>query len=682
MIPSPLSGRYELEEIVGTGGMSVVYRAWDLKYDREVAVKVLRSEFDTDENFIRQFNREARAAAQMSHPNIVHMYDVGQDGDVRYLVMEFVRGITLKEYIRQAGVLSAGKAVPIALKILAALDHAHTQGIVHRDIKPQNILVSADGQVKVADFGIARVVGSASSGNSDTNPFGTVQYFSPEQANGYPAVAQSDLYSMGVVLYEMLTGEVPFEGETAVSIALKHISTPPDPPSERNPLVTKALDEVILKALEKDSAKRYQSAADMAADLKKALKTPQGGFVNNKPDQESVPVRRARVRKIVIASVATFVCLGLIAAGFLVYARLATRVRVPSLRMSDIEDAQAQLEDRGLESVVLSQFDETVVYGMIIDQSPEPGSLLYPGEPVTLVMSLGREGAVVPDVGGMTRGEAMQAIEEAGLAVGEITLAISPDVPIGRVMSQAPGAGEPAPLYADVDLVISGESAVVPDLKGMDPATARDALGALGLNLGLVRQEASQETQGAIISQSLTADTRVLWGETVDVSVSAWRQSAFTRDVSVHLDLDHDQSAVVVALVDDNIEYVVYEGALDAGARTLFLALESRSEGLKILRTYIDDILTGEETIDFGYGEAAYTQSVSIALELTDEINIVRAALVVDDQERDVYRDTFAAGPQTLFLTLQSDTAGVQALRVYVNDALVRDTLVEFGLEG
>ena len=681
MIPSPLSGRYELEEIVGTGGMSVVYRAWDLKYDREVAVKVLRAEFDTDENFIRQFNREARAAAQMSHPNIVGMYDVGQDGDVRYLVMEYVRGITLKEYIRQSGALSAGKAVSIAQKILSALEHAHSQGIVHRDIKPQNILVAQDGQVKVADFGIARVVGSASNSNTDANPFGTVQYFSPEQANGNPAVAQSDLYSVGVVLYEMLTGEVPFEGETAVSIALKHISTPPDPPSKRNPQVSRALDEVILKALEKDSAKRYQSATDMIVDLKKALKNPEGGFVNRAHDPESGKSWREHLKKALIAAVIAILSLALIAAGLVIYARLSTRVRVPSVRMADIEDAQAQIEAQGLKSVVLQQFDETVVYGIIIEQSPEPGSLLYPGDAVTLIMSLGREGAVVPDLLGLTRGEAVAQIEAAGLAAGEITLDIAPDVPIGRVVRQSPEPNAQVPLYADVSLVISGESAMVPKLSGMDPASARDALGALGLNMGLVRQEPSQATQGSIISQSIPADTRVLWGETVDVAVSAWRQSAYARDVSVRLDLQHDQSGVVVTLVDDNIEYVVYEGALDQGPRTLFLALESRSEGLKILRTYIDGALVTEETVDFGYGEAAYTQSVSIALELTDDINIVRAALVQDGVERDVFRDTFSAGPQTLFLSLQSDTAGVQALRVYVNDELVRDTFVEFGLE-
>ena len=216
----PLSGRYELEEIVGTGGMAVVYRAWDLKLDREVAVKVLRTEYLTDQTRSSQFTHEAQATSKMSHPNIVGMYDVGQDGDTRYIVMEYVKGVTLESLIRSSGTIRPQRAVQITLKILQALGHAHKNNIVHRDVKPQNILVDADGRVKVTDFGIARMVGTTTSTINGQNILGSVHYFSPEQAQGKVAGPQSDLYSVGVVLYEMVTGRVPFDGDTPMTIAL------------------------------------------------------------------------------------------------------------------------------------------------------------------------------------------------------------------------------------------------------------------------------------------------------------------------------------------------------------------------------------------------------------------------------------------------------------------------------
>ena len=334
---APLSGRYELEEIIGTGGMSMVYRAWDLKYDREVAVKVLRAEFTEDEDFIRRFNVEAQAASKMSHPNIVNMYDVGRDGDTRYIVMEYVRGMTLKDQIRQQGKIETRRAVQIAQRILAAMDHAHEKGIVHRDIKPQNILIDREGNVKVADFGIARVVNSASGTKVGGNVMGSVHYFSPEQANGAVVDTKSDLYSVGVVLYEMLTGSVPFEGETAVAIALKHINDKPARPSELNENISNALDEVILKALEKDASARYQTAYAFAVDLKKALRMPAGGFVKRNGDsrrENEKNAGKAALRILLIALIAAILGGGAFS-GWRLFERLQTRVRVPSVLMDD-----------------------------------------------------------------------------------------------------------------------------------------------------------------------------------------------------------------------------------------------------------------------------------------------------------------------------------------------------------
>ncbi|MBR0463595.1 MAG: protein kinase [Clostridia bacterium] len=683
MIQSPLSGRYELEEIVGTGGMSVVYRAWDLKDDREVAVKVLRSELDTNENFIRQFNREARAAAQMSNPNIVTMYDVGQDGEVRYLVMEYVRGITLKDYIRQSGGLEPEESVQIALRILAALEHAHAHNIIHRDIKPQNILVALDGQVKVTDFGIAHVVGSASN-NNEVNPFGTVQYFSPEQANGNQADAQSDLYSVGVVLYEMLTGKVPFEGETAVSIALKHISEAPKPPSELNAAVSRALDEVILKALEKDKRNRYQTATEMSADLKRALRNPMGGFVNEPATGESQPVggdddRPSHAKSIALALIVIALSAALLTGGFFMAQKLATRVRLPSLAMADMDDALAQLEALNLTGSVQTRFDDQVVSGIVIDQAPQAGTLLYPGDEVTLFVSLGREDTLMPDVRGMTRTEAVMAIEQAGLVISDITLEISDDVPPGCVCGQLPQPGSPVTPFADVSLTVSGECANVPPLENLTVNEAFDTLNALGLNLGLVRQESSAEPAGRILSQSVPAGQRLLWGERVDIVISAFEEDLYTENVSIRMDLTDPTNEVYAVLVLDNIEYVVYEGTLSEGTRTLFLALESPLAGLRTLRVYANTIMISEENVDFGADSAAMlSQDVSLTLDLTEASNTVRAVLVDGETEREVYQGVFESGQRTLLLNLFSEREGVMSLRIYVNGELIRDTLVGF----
>ena len=253
MIGRVISNRYVVEEVVGTGGMAVVYRAWDTKQKQMVAIKVLRPEFESDQEFVRRFSREAEAAAKMSHENIVNLIDVGQDGDLRYIVMEYVDGQTLKDMIRTNGRLRPETAVRMAIRILAAVDHAHKNNIVHRDIKPQNILLDRQGTVKVADFGIARLKTAQTTRLEDGNnsALGSVHYFSPEQARGGYVDERSDLYSLGIVMYEMLTGDVPFDGENPVSIALMHINDPIVPPSKIVDGIPPALEKIVMKATDK-----------------------------------------------------------------------------------------------------------------------------------------------------------------------------------------------------------------------------------------------------------------------------------------------------------------------------------------------------------------------------------------------------------------------------------------------
>ena len=274
-----LANRYRLTEQIGMGGMAIVYRAVDLRTGHNVAVKVLRPEYNEDSEFISRFQREAEAASKMTHHNIVNLLDVGMDGENRYLVMEYVQGKTLKTVIQERGKLSPALAGQITIRILSALEHAHRNGIVHRDIKPQNILVHADGHIKVADFGIARIANSSTLTKGD-NVMGSVHYFSPEQAKGEGANATSDLYSTGVVLYEMLTGKVPYDGDNPVAVAMQHLHATPVPIQNLAPDVPPALVRVCMKAMEKNPAMRYQTARDMAADIRAALE--------NRPERPAV----------------------------------------------------------------------------------------------------------------------------------------------------------------------------------------------------------------------------------------------------------------------------------------------------------------------------------------------------------------------------------------------------------
>ena len=286
-----LGGRYEIINKIGNGGMATVYRATDLVLKRYVAVKILRDEFTTDEEFIRRFETEAQSAARLTHPNIVSIYDVGVDNGVYYIVMELIQGKTLKEIIvEERGPLPWKWSVNVAIQIASALEMAHKNNIIHRDIKPHNIIITEDGIAKVTDFGIAKAVS-----NSTITAFGTtigsVHYFSPEQAKGGYTDAKSDIYSLGVVMYEMLTGKVPFDADTSVSVALKHMQEDPVPPMEINPNIPKAVNDIILKAMQKEPMARYQTATAMLRDLAQALKNPDGEFVE-KEDLDDGLTRR------------------------------------------------------------------------------------------------------------------------------------------------------------------------------------------------------------------------------------------------------------------------------------------------------------------------------------------------------------------------------------------------------
>jgi len=464
-----LGGRYEIINKIGNGGMATVYRATDLVLKRYVAVKILRDEFTTDEEFIKRFETEAQSAARLTHPNIVSIYDVGVDNGVYYIVMELIQGKTLKEIIvEERGPLPWKWSVNVAIQIASALEMAHKNNIIHRDIKPHNIIITEDGIAKVTDFGIAKAVS-----NSTITAFGTtigsVHYFSPEHARGGYTDAKSDLYSLGVVMYEMVTGKVPFDADTPVSVALKHMQEDPVPPIEENKNLPEAVNKIILKALKKDPMLRYQTATEMLQDLRMALKNPSGDFVEEVDYDETARTqkistnmyenqRKANGKKEnkFIAFIKTHqklsIFLGIIILFFLAFGGTTLvlnvtnpkEVQLPNVVGLSQEEAKQKVEEAKLKFEVSSEeYNTEVEKGHVISQNPTYTEKynVKEGSEIKVVISKGTEKTKVPKVAGMKEDEAKKELEDAGLTV-TITNAEDSSKETGVVLKQSLDSGK------------------------------------------------------------------------------------------------------------------------------------------------------------------------------------------------------------------------------------------------
>lgn len=498
MLGKTLDNRYELVEFIGKGGMALVYRAIDHRTGHSVAVKILRPEFNQDEEFLERFEREATTASRMSHHNIVNLLDVGQDGEFRYLVMEYVRGRTLKDVIQQKGALPPAVAAQIGIRILSALQHAHKNGIIHRDIKPQNILVHSDGLIKVADFGIARVAGSNTISHSDS-VMGSVYYFSPEQAQGKDVTFASDLYSVGVVLYEMMTGQPPFDGETPVAIALQHISGKARPMSEINPAVPPAMERVVAKAMEKRPEDRYQSALEMAQDLQRALQEPDGTWLGRLPDKKQAAAQatgrhqalRARRKKLLMAVTGIVALLMLIVLGFTgsyVYDQIVNTTTAPYVLDEQEPSALRLISRAGLRYEIIRVADENHSAGTVILQKPEYGTSMRKGEIVYLTISTGAEEKAIPRVTDVSLDEARRELERYGFTLLALPERKLSNTPWNTVLSQSPAAGEMAPSGSVVQVTLSGGSVTLPELSDMLRSDALRLLAELDLELAEIKE--------------------------------------------------------------------------------------------------------------------------------------------------------------------------------------------------
>ena len=625
-----LKGRYLLGEVIGKGGMAVVYKAYDFRTGRTVAVKVLRDQYSQDAEFVRRFQQEAEAASAITHENLIDIYDVGEQNGTRFIVMEYVDGMTLKSLIKEHGALDNYSAITIARQICTALQVAHDAHIIHRDIKPQNILLDRKGIAVLADFGIAKTSDTQTiTGDGESGVLGSVHYFSPEQARGEGANACSDLYSLGVVLYEMVTAELPFQGDTAVAIALHHMNTEPTPPIERNPRVTPALNEIILKAIRKKPEDRYQSAREFYDDLSLALVYPEGGFIrdakkkdaegkdgteqlkkeNDRSGKKKAKLLNAkkhiRSLKWALMGLCTAMILLLCATAFVLTGG-TRRLSVPEVVNTNLDAATARLESMGLSLEVAEKvYDDNTLPGTIVEQKPQQGTQVKNGETVSVVVCLGPESAAVPDLDGMTQEEAANALAPLGLHVGAVTHRQDSDAPRGTVIEQYPDQGEVLENGGTVDLTLSDQPLMrdVPNVLGKTLEETRQRLKEYDLQLGDVHYEyATGYDVGEVFRQSPESGTQLRQGDSVNVWVVENIEMA-TCEYQLTVNVKKDDSQVSIFVEEGSLYKEIFNWNCDRGTLDIQVTLENETAGDKTLIIMVNDEEVKRETVTFVGGQ-------------------------------------------------------------------------------
>ena len=534
-----LADRYRIADKVGSGGMAIVYRAEDIKTNRSVAIKILKPEYNEDQEFCQRFQREADAISQMTHHNIVNLLDVGIEDGHRYLVMEYVQGKTLKEVIREKGKMSPEVTAQIAIRILAALKHAHQNGIIHRDIKPQNILVHDDGHIKVADFGIATKMDSETLAKTD-NVMGSVHYISPEQASGKEVGTAGDIYSVGVVMYEMLTGKVPYDGDTVVAVAMQHLRGAPVPISELSPNVPKGLIYVVKKAMEKDPKNRYQSAFDMASDIRAAM----AGELNPElepnvadaqvlrrmphirklPERRKWRVTRGRMKKAIqigmLALMTLLVFGGLALGGIGIYNNIMHSATAPDLVGLEESAALRVAQKEGIKAEVIYANHPSIQSGQVVFQAPTADEPMRKGDTIVVTISKGPNTFTVPALIGQTSADAVANLQKIGAVLTVVERVVSAE-PIDTILTQTPAEGDHIAAGGAVQVTVSGGIATVPELEQMTVEEAIAAIFAAGLTPGSKEILTTTDPQrvGQVAAQKPTAGAQVVQGAIVSVSV-------------------------------------------------------------------------------------------------------------------------------------------------------------------
>jgi serine/threonine-protein kinase len=558
-----IDGRYRVTGRLGSGGMADVYAAEDLQLGRRVALKLLYRRFAEDAEFVERFRREASSAAGLQHPNVVSIYDRGETDGTSYIAMELIDGRTLKQVVAQDGPLDPARAVALIEQVLRAARFAHRRGIIHRDLKPHNVMIDAEDRAKVTDFGIARA--GASDMTQTGSIMGTAQYLSPEQAQGLPVNATADLYSIGIILYELLTGTIPFDGESAVTIALKQVSEPPLPPSALRPGIPPALEAVVLRALEKEPARRFADADEFLAALEHARRAvpdhvgavaapmptsmlppvdpPTSAYAPYVPAEPLPEPERRDGGRWWMALLAGLLVAALVVGGLLLFGK--KQVTVPSVVGADQAQAELTLRNKGFSSDAVPRTSDRKV-GTVIGQDPSPGSRVDKGKLINLFVSAGPGEATIPDLAGQGRLAARRQLTATGFRIAE-RRENSDTVGQNRVITTVPAPGTKLERGQTVTLVISSGRArvTVPDVVGQTQDSARPALERAGFTVKTTEQASQSKDPGTVLTQNPQGGTTVASGSTITLVVAKQPQDAAVPDVT-----GKDQTTAGAELLD------------------------------------------------------------------------------------------------------------------------------------
>lgn len=618
-IGKKLDGRYEIQEIIGVGGMANVYKAYDVIDGRTVAVKILRDEHMQNEDIVRRFRNESKAISVLTHPNIVKVYDVSFNDKIQYIVMEYIDGITLKEYIDQQHVLRWKEAVHFTVQILRALQHAHDKGIVHRDIKPQNIMLLSDGTIKVADFGIARFARSSQQTLTD-RAIGSVHYISPEQARGDVTDEKSDIYSVGVMMYEMTTGQLPFNADSPVTVALQQIQSQPKKPREINPEIPEGLESITIRAMQKDPARRYQSAAEMLRDIEEFKRNPSISFEYKytAPEESTIPenYRRASdkvkkenedpARHTPIVPVLTGITVAFIIVSIIFVIGILYMVRpfeeVPDMTMPDLvgmDYKEAQQKYSGLLDIEVesSAFHETYEKDVIYDQSVVSGMTIKEGAKIRVKISSGVQLFTLADYVNVEENQVYAILSENDIEFTTIQ-EYNSSIAEGYVIRTEPGADTEVDSGTVVIIYVSLGAQVkyteVPNLAGYKLDDAKMLLSSAKLKVGTVTRVESDESGTVVLSQSPDAGTMMEEGQTVNLVISMGEEENSSLQIMTTLPGDNRTVALKATLNG----VLVHEESLNPSeARYWKISFDGEGEG-RVSITY-DGKVYREYLLDF-----------------------------------------------------------------------------------